>query len=397
MTTSSLQITGGGHPPATRASGSAGFQPALPGILPGSGDAARTRGGESHNIGRAAAKQDASPSRLEACATQGPRLCQRTLVLLLTLLFPILSCHAEAPSRPSRPSLLLLAGAGGSDQYATVFADAAKLWEKAAAAGRVQATAFGLDPAQTNPRDAFREALQREATGTGDLWLVLLGHGTFDGREARFNARGDDFTAAELAEWLKPIKRPIIVVAAFSCSGAFLKPLSAPGRVVVSATRTGSEENYSRFAKYISGSIADPAADLDQDGQTSLLEAWLTAAQRVAGFYKDEGRLATEHSIMDDNGDGFGTPADWFKGLRAVKQPQGKGVPDGARARQIHLVPSTAENALSPSARAERDRLELELAALRERKAELPEDQYYRALEALLLQIAKIYEPARGS
>jgi hypothetical protein len=293
--------------------------------------------------------------------------------------------HAE-------PAVIILAGAPGDEQYATKLSESVQHWEKAAAAGKAKSVTIGTDAAQTNSRELLQQALQKASAEEGDLWLVMLGHGTFDGRDARFNVRGDDFTAAELAEWLKPIHRPTIVIAAFASSGAFLKPLSAPGRIVLTATRAGSEENYSHLGEYLSEAIADPAADLDQDGQTSLLEAWLTAAQRLAAFYKSDGRLATEHSLLDDNGDALGTPADWFKGLRAVKKTQGSGIPDGLRAKQVTLVPSPAEAALPPAVRAERDQLELELAGLRERKATMAEDAYYKELEALLLKLAKVYE-----
>ena len=76
----------------------------------------------------------------------------------------------------------------------------------------------------------------------------------------------------------------------------------------------------------LSEAIADPAADLDKDGQTSLLEAWLAAAQRTADFYKNEERLATEHSLLDDNGDGLGTPPDWFQGVRVVQESSSREV-----------------------------------------------------------------------
>jgi hypothetical protein len=299
-----------------------------------------------------------------------------------------------AATAQAQPTVIILSGAPGDEQYAGILGESVKHWEKAAAAGHAKAITIGADTAQTNSRELLQSALQKEAAGEGELWLVMLGHGTFDGRDARFNVRGDDFTAADLAEWLKPIQRPTIVIATFASSGAFLKPLSAPGRIVLTATRSGSEENYSHLGQYLSDAIADPTADLDQDGQTSLLEAWLAATQRVAAFYKTGGRLATEHSLLDDNGDALGTPADWFKGLRAVKKTPGTGIPDGLRANQVHLVPSPAEAALPPAVRAARDQLELELATLREKKATMAEDAYYKELEALLLRLAKVYEGA---
>jgi hypothetical protein len=297
-------------------------------------------------------------------------------------------------SAPSQASLIVCTGLGGSSEYADAFAHWAENWRKAGMAGGARLTMIGADTDQGEDLPRLRSTLQAEpVAGIEPLWLVLLGHGTYDGRDAKFNLRGSDLTAGELSAILAPFQRPVIVVAAFSSSGAFLAPLSKSGRVVITATKSGGESNFSRFGKYLSEAIADPSADLDHDGQTSLLEAWVSATQQTAEFYKSEGRLATEHSLLDDNGDGKGTPADWYNGLRVVKKATG-GIPDGLRAGQIHLVPSAAERELPRALRAERDTLELDLAQLRESKAALPEDEYFQKLETLLLRLAKLYEGA---
>ena len=154
------------------------------------------------------------------------------------------------------------------------------------------------------------------------MWLVLIGHGTFDGKEARFNLRGPDVSADELALWLKPFRRPLAVIDTASCSAPFLNLLSATNRVIITATRSGNEQNFTRFGQYLAQALTDPEANLDKDGQVSLLEAFLTASHQAAEFYKLQGRLVTEHALLDDNGDGLGTPADWFRGLRAIKRPK---------------------------------------------------------------------------
>jgi len=288
-------------------------------------------------------------------------------------------------------SLIIAVGTGGELTYADAFARWAANWRKAATAAGAHVQS--IDKNETDSLARFRQALESEPKeGPAELWVVLLGHGTFDNREGKFNLTGDDLTASELTTLLHPFHRPVIVVCGFSASGAFLKPLSAPGRVIITATKTGTENNYARFGGYLSEAIADPAADLDKDGQTSLLEAWLAAAQRTAAYYKDEGRLATEHSLLDDNGDGLGTPPDWFQGVRVVKKSTDRRKPDGQRALQIYLVPSVAERALSPAVRTERDAIEKELAQLREVKSSMPEDMYFNQLESLLLKLAHLYQ-----
>ena len=104
------------------------------------------------------------------------------------------------------------------------------------------------------------------------------------------------------------------------------------------------------------------------------------------------GRLATEHALIDDNGDGLGTPPDWFRGVRAQRKARDGASPDGTRAHQFHLVRSEEERNLTPEARAKRDEVEQRIARLREMKDNLYLEDYYRELEALMLELALIYD-----
>jgi hypothetical protein len=312
--------------------------------------------------------------------------------LWLSALFVAALCpSAVAGDEPEeRASVLIAIGAGGEPGYAEMFAKWAAHWQTASAAGHAKTTVLQADDKHSLIH--LRQILQAEPKDAADaLWLVLLGHGSFDGRDGKFNLPGDDLAASELATLLKPFRRPVVIICSFSGSGAFLKPLSAPGRVIVTATKSGAENNFSRFGGYLAETIADPSADIDKDGQTSLLEAWLAAARRVADFYKNEGRLATEHSLLDDNGDGLGTPPDWFQGVRVVKKAGDNRAPDGLRAHQTHLVPSASERAIPPALRAERDATEQEIERLRQSKTGMPEDAYYAQLEELLLRLARLY------
>lgn len=294
--------------------------------------------------------------------------------------------------------MIIAVGASGEEAYADDFAKWAAHWQKAAATGKARVQTIGADAGEKDALGRLRATVEAEAReGKEPLWLVLLGHGTFDGRDGKFNLRGDDLTAAEIAAWLQPNTRPIVIVGGFSASGAFLKPLSAPGRVLVSATKNGAENNFARFGGYFAEAVADPAADLDHDGQTSVLEAWLAAGRRTAEFYKTEGRIATEHSLLEDNGDGLGTPAEWYDGLRLIKKTKDGRGPDGLRASRFALVPSAAERALSPELRAQRDALETELARLREAKGTMAEKEYFTQIEALLLQLARLYRDKPSS
>ena len=342
-----------------------------------------------------------------ACKQAPTSILRLAALLLLALLTP-LSLRAAEPLH----EILVLVGAAGEGDYAGGFASAARAWEKAAARGGAHCTIVGLAPtAESSPESAPASSSSASSTDASPTdrtrlqqwlaarsgesgppaWIVYLGHGTFDGREARLNLRGPDVTAPELATWLAPLRRPLIFIHGGSASAPFLAALSAPERIIISATRSGHELNYARFGERFADSIANPAADIDQDGQTSLLEAFVTAAQQVQAFYAETGRLATEHALIDDNGDRQGTPAEWFRGLRLQRRPEGAAEPDGQRARLIALVPGAGERALTPAQRDARDRLERELEALRARKPDLPEADYYRQLESLFRRLGEIY------
>lgn len=293
-----------------------------------------------------------------------------------------------------RPTVIVVVGAAGSPEYGAQFVKWAGLWEQACSKGGAKFAAIGLDEVE-NPDDltTLQEALAGESQQTSAaLWLVLIGHGTFDGRTAKFNLRGPDISEADLAEWLKPLQRPLVVINTTSSSAPFLSRLSGPERVVITATKSGFEQNYTRFGEYLAGAIAEPKADLDKDGQTSLLEAFLTASHRTDEFYLAAGRLVTERALLDDNGDGLGTRADWFRGIRPVETAEDGAALDGYRAHQFHLVHSEAENKMPPQLRAKRDRLELDVVKLRDSKEKFTEEEYFSRLESMLYDIAQIYE-----
>ena len=304
---------------------------------------------------------------------------------------------AEPAALPAeQTTVVLVVGAEGEATYQAEFAAQVPRWQKMIAQAGAKGVVIGSGeaPAEGTDADRLKAVLAAEAkTGAGELWVVLIGHGTFDGKEAKFNLRGPDLGASELAGWLKPFQRPLAVINTASASAPFIAKLAGPNRVVMTATRTGNEQNYARFGGFLAESIGDAKSDLDQDGQISLLEAYLSAAAKVREYYKTEGRLVTEHALLDDNGDGLGTPAEWFRGTRATKKARDSKELDGTRARQFHLVRSEAEARLTPEQRARRDELELAVEALRETKAKASESDYYRELERLMLELARVYAP----
>ena len=247
------------------------------------------------------------------------------------------------------------------------------------------------EPKDKKPAAATPNAAATPSAAREPLWIVLIGHGTYDGREAKFNLRGPDVTDLEFSEWLAPLKRPVALLDCASASGPFINRLSGENRVVVTATKSGSELNFARFGQYLAEAITNPRADLDKDGQVSLLEAFLTASKGVDEYYRNRAQLATEHALLDDNGDRLGTPAAWFRGVRATKRAKDGAPLDGIRAHQFHLIPSNRERFMPAEMRQRRNQLELSIASLRDQKDKLSEDEYYGRLDKLMIELARLY------
>jgi len=304
---------------------------------------------------------------------------------------------ATAADNPERQEILVVVGTSGTPEFGEAFSEAAQAWADAASEAEASYTIIGLEESADEAEEDRALVQQWLATaardGTRPLWFVYIGHGTNDGRQAKLNLRETDITAEELRDWLVPFTRPMVAVLGNSASGPFLPQISAQNRVVITATTSGDELNYARFGTYFAHVVADPAADIDQDGQTSLLEAFVTTSQRVELFYTEAGRMASEHALLDDNGDKRGTPPDWFNGVRLTKSPEDGGRADGTDAHRIALVENEWERSLTPGQRILRDELEGELEELRARKSELLIDDYLRELEIILRRISPVYVP----
>lgn len=326
-----------------------------------------------------------------------PGLYRLILLRQLTLLLIVGGlCVGSIVSADERQHVVVVTGAEGTPEYGQMFAEWADRWEAAAAAGDARLTRIGHD-SEASDLQKLQQVLSESISisTTEPLWLVLIGHGTFDGRVARFNLRGPDLSAEQAAQMLQVSQRPLAIINCSSSSAPFINSLSGPDRTVITATKEGGEIQFARFGRFLSEAIGGLEADVDRDGQTSLLEAWLFSVRQTEQYYQSDGRLATEHSLLDDNADGQGVRAELFSGVRVKKSVQDRQAVDGQLARRWHLIRSDAERSLSPEQRVERDRLEEELEQLRQRKAELTEPDYLKQLEQILVPLAKLYQTAQ--
>ena len=317
---------------------------------------------------------------------------------MMTALLALCLCVTQVVG-DDKPCIVIVVGAPGSPEYPGQFREAADHWQTAASRGAAEAIRIGeSSETSVTDHDRLRSVLDQQAKVSSEsLWIVLIGHGTFDGREAKFNLRGPDLSDIELSDWLLPFKRTVVIVNCASASGTFINRLSGANRLVVTATKSGYEMNFARFGEYISQAIGDDRTDIDKDGQVSLLEAFLTGSSRVDEYYRTHSQLASEHALLDDNGDRLGTPASWFHGIRATKRAKDGATLDGTRAHQLHLIPSERERRIPVEIRQRRDQLELSLAALRDRKDKLGEEAYYARLEKLMVELARLYRKMPGA
>ena len=223
--------------------------------------------------------------------------------------------------------------------------------------------------------------LKSQLDANNVLYLFLIGHGSFDGKESKFNLVGPDLSASEYNVLLSSLAtRRIVVLNMASASGEFIKSLAAKGRIIITATRNGQETNATRFAGFFISALNAADADTDQDGHTSVLETFVYASRLTADYYKRAGRLATEHALLDDNGDGVGRE----------KAEAGEGL----LARATYLDSLSFDEAAASVATAkllkERTRLEGEIEQLIARKGNMPEGEYEATLERLFIELAKV-------
>jgi len=247
---------------------------------------------------------------------------------------------------------------------------------------------YGFDAKHiTVPRATAEEvksvfgALKTQLDADNVLFVFLIGHGSFDGKESKFNLIGPDLSASEYNGLLSslPTKR-VVVFNMSSASGEFIKSLAAKGRIVVTATRNGQETNATRFTGFFISALNATDADTDQDGHTSVLEAFVYANRLTGDFYKRAGRLATEHALIDDNGDGVGHE----------KVEAGEGLLARATYLDSLSVDEAAATAATGRLLKERTRLEGEIEQLIARKGNTPEAEYEATLERLFIELAKI-------
>ena len=281
---------------------------------------------------------------------------------------------------------VIVSGLGGEPDFDQRFTAAANDLNKAFAAADPSAHVITLTGANSTAAK-LKEALTAVAglaKPDDDFALIIIGHGTFDGTEYKFNLVGPDITAAELATLCDHIaSRRQLIVDTTSSSGGAIPALERPGRAMIAATKSGTEKNATVFARYFVEAFQDPSADTDKSDSISAMEAFSYAARKTADFYDSQKRLATEHAVFNDVG--AGDP------VREAAGDQGKLL------SSITLLRFGAEQqaANDPAKRAlldQKDELEQKIDMLKYRKAAMDPADYKNQLRDALLQLAQVQQ-----
>jgi hypothetical protein len=291
--------------------------------------------------------------------------------------------------------LLVLVGLAGDPEHGELF----HKWggELADAASRLGVPAdhvvYLVDQTQEGDKNVTGKAtveeigktfdrFAKQATPEDAVYVVLIGHGSYDGKTAKFNLPGPDISGADFnMQFRKLPTKKIVFVDTTSASGPFLNELSAPGRTIITATRNGAENFSTLFGGYFVDALTGDEADADKNRRVSMLEAFQFAKAAVQRAYEKEGLLSTEHALLDDNGDKSGSA-----------DPSTNG-PDGKVASLLAIGSAADAAALptDPKLRAlvlEQRELEHRVESLRLLKESMDPAKYQSELEKLVTDLA---------
>lgn len=285
--------------------------------------------------------------------------------LLLTLALVLGASPAHATLR-----VLVVSGLGGEPEYERRFEQEAEgVAQAALRAGAAKENVVALTGEHARRAGLERElaALTEKARKDDQAVVVLIGHGAFDGEDYRFNLPGPDMTGREIGAYLDKLQASQqLVVNATSASGAVMEAWKRSGRVVITATKSGTERNATRFAQFWVEALSSEAADLDKNQTVTAQEAFEFASRKVADAFKSDAALATEHARME------GGNAGRFLVARLGNTPM---LPDDAA-----LAALLEEQA----------GIEQQIEQVKGRKQTLERGQYYDELEAVLIKLAML-------
>jgi hypothetical protein len=291
-----------------------------------------------------------------------------------------------ARAAQAAPYYVTVAGLGGEPDYEQRFTalanDLDRLFKAAASDAHVY-TFTGSDATKTHLTETLAQ-IAHEAKPDDEFTLILIGHGSYDGEQYKFNLPGPDISGEDLAILCDriPAKRQLIVNTT-SASGGSIGALQKAGRIVIAATKTGTEKNATVFARYWVDALRDGSADTDKNEAITALEAFVYADRKTVAFYESQKRLATEHAVFEDTGK--------KEAVRAASTESGEGT---LAATFTVLRIGTAQQAANDPAKRtlldKKEELERKIDLLKYQKAAMSAEDYKKQLSDALLQLARV-------
>lgn len=315
---------------------------------------------------------------------------------VLKVLVPgCLAMVLSVPSAAAERYALIVTGAHGEPAYAQQYAQ----WRQSAVTALLEKLAFddsriatlyeGGDAAHAATAEGVRRSLgvlRAKLTADDVLLVLLIGHGSFDGTEAKFNLVGPDLTSTEWAALVKPIAARMVVVNSTAASFPFLEHLAGPRRIVITATDSVAQRFDTMFPEYFIRALTDGGADIDKNGRVSVWEAFSAASMGVRRYYTQRGQLATERALIDDDGDGIGREA-------------GEDGKDGSAASRLYFDPDMPGAAPTDEELIrllqKRTALQLEADELKMRRQLMTPGEYRQEFERVMIALARISRDIR--
>ena len=251
-----------------------------------------------------------------------------------------------------------------------------------ASSGAVHVSTLAGEAATRERLTQVMDQIAKTARPEDDFVLILIGHGSYDGVEYKFNLVGPDVSAVDLARLCNAVQsRRQLVVNTTSSSGGGFAALQRKGRAVITATKSGTEKNATVFARFFVQAFEDPAVDVDKNESVTALEAFQYAERKTADFYTSQKRLATEHPLFEDVGSG--------EPVREAGSGEGRFLASFSLIR----LGGAGSAALDPAKQellARKEDIESQIDVLKYQKAAIQPIVYDRQLKALLLNLARV-------
>jgi len=322
-------------------------------------------------------------------------LMPRSRLALVALLASGLVAPSTAAAAGERYALII-AGASGGDEYARQYA----AWTRDLTTVLVERMKIERDRLKvlSDTSDAanaataanvrqYLSSVRRAMTRDDLLLIVLIGHGTYDGVDAKFNLVGADLESAQWAELVNGLPGRVVVVNTSSASFPFIERLTGERRVIVTATDSVAQRFDTVFPDFFVKALQNEASDIDKNDRISIWEAFTAATADVRRYYQRRGQLPTERALLDDNGDGVGRDA-------------GGAGNDGSLASHVYLdeqLPgSLPTDEVLLKLMQKRASLEADLEELKIRRSFLKPGEYQSEFERLMVELARVNRDIRA-